>query len=214
MTRFSRSPVMLLLLMLAIVPVTSATVVLSDVAFTPNPPLEPGKSLNVVARYAIIPSGSTTFSPGHQLQMQTGLDAAAWEIQVTLDGRNAAYLQKTGRVAFVNGELLSYSTNHDVGMIVTIRGIVPPGAAGSIMALQVDEIDNSGRIVPGSTLTITQPVAGIPEEITPVPTRTAPLVTTPVSPTKAAGFAPVLGILGTGLAIFLLVRPKKIAGNG
>lgn len=199
---------MILLFMLVIVPVTSATVVLSDVAFTPNPPLEPGKSLDVVAQYAIIPSGSTTFPPGHELQMQTGLDAAGWEIQVTLDGRNAAYLQKTGRVAFVNGELLSYSANHDVGMIVTIRGIVPPGAAGSVMALQVDEIDNSGRIVPGSTLTISQPVAaqtpaGLPSA---VPTLTPSLVPTETPPMRAPGFGIVSGTLSCLLAAAFLLR--------
>lgn len=199
---------LIILLMLALVPAGSATVVLSDVGFAPNPPLEPQTSLDVTARYAIIPSGSTTFAPGHQLQMQTNLDGAKWGIQVTLDGRNAAYLAKTGRVAFVNGELLSYSTNHDVGMIVTIDGIVPPGSTGTLMVLQVDEIDNFGRIVPGSTLTIRQPVAaetpaGLPSTI-PTLTPLPPPPETP--PMRAPGFGTVSVTLACLLAAAFLLR--------
>ena len=106
-------------------PAVSATVVLSSDSFTPNPPLVPGTQQHVVATYAIIPSGSTTFAKGHSLQMVTDLSAAKWSIQVTLDGRNAAQQSASGDAAFVNGELLSYSTNHDVGMIVTIDGHGP-----------------------------------------------------------------------------------------
>ena len=201
-------PALIILLLLSLVPAVSATVVLSDVAFTPNPPLEPGKSLDVVARNAIIPSGSTTFAPGHQLQMQTGMDEAKWAIQVTLDGRNAAYLAKSGSVAFVNGELLSYSTNHDVGMVVTVDGIVPSGTAGTLMVLQVDEIDNSGRIVPGSTLTIRQPVAAQTPAglLSAVPTLTPSRAPAETPPMRAPGFGTVSGTLSCLLAAAFLLR--------
>jgi len=193
-----------LFLLLALIPSVTATLVLSDVAFTPTAPLVPGSQQQMIARYAIIPSGSTTFAKGHEFQMQTGLSNAKWSIQITLDGRNAAQQSASGNAAFVNGEILSYSTNHDVGMIVTINGIVPQDATSPLMILQIDEIDNSGSIVPGSTLTISQQVTGQAPAApsAPVPTLTLPLVTPASQPTKAAGLT--TGALFAVLAVGLL----------
>jgi hypothetical protein len=136
--------------------------------------------------------------------MQTDMVNAKWSIQVTVDGRNAAQQSATGNAAFVNGELLSYSTDHDVGMIVTIDGNVPNTRSDQLMVLQVEEIDNSGNVVPGSVITISQPMAGQPAPSTVIPTQTS-MVVTPVSqPTKSPGFAaPLAGIsLGTGLLLW------------
>jgi hypothetical protein len=159
----------------------------------------------MVATYAVIPPGDTTFPPGHDLEMQTGLLAATWTIQVTLDGRNAAKQTASGSVAFVNGEILSYSTSHDVGMIVTIDGTVPPAAANPFSVLQAKEIDNSGNVVPGSVVTISQPVALPPVTGgTTAPVLTQPVVPASPRPTKAVGFTgiPVVAALG----IFSLIR--------
>lgn len=205
MTRTCLLPVTALILLLACAPTATATLVLADVAFTPNAPLVPGSGQQMVAQYAIIPSGSTTFARGHELQMQTGLSNAKWSIQVTLDGRNAAQQSASGNAAFVNGEILSYSTNHDVGMIVTINGLVPQDATNPLMVLQIEEIDNSGNIVPGNTLTISQPVAGVGPVVssTPVPTLTRPLATPVSQPTKAAGFpaGAVIAVLVAGILV-------------
>lgn len=196
--------VSVLFVLLALIPAASSTLVLSDVAFTPNTPVVPGTQQHVVAQYAIIASGSTTFARGHELQMQTDLVNAQWTIQVTLDGRDAARQTATGSAAFVNGELLSYSTNHDVGIMVTIDGTVPQTRSDQLMVLQVEEIDNSGNVVPGSVITISQPVAGTSPVQTGVPTLTPPLVTPASQPTKSPGFtaSAVLGLLGAGLILW------------
>lgn len=208
MIRIHPIPAIALLILLALAPTVSGTLVLSDVAFTPDAPLVAGSQQQVVARYAIIPSGSTTFARGHELQMQTGLADAKWSIQVTLDQRNAAYQTASGNAAFVNGELLSYSTTHDVGMIVTIDGFVPQDATSPLMVLQIDEIDNSGSIVPGSTLTISQPVAGRVPVVssTPAPTLTRPLVTPASQPTKAAGFPAIAGLAALAAGFLAVLR--------
>jgi hypothetical protein len=183
-----------------------ATQVLTSVAFTPNAPLVPGGTQEVVASYTIIPSGSTTFSRSHSLQMQTGLLDARWNIQMILNGRNAAQQSASGSAAFVNGVLLSYPTDNDVSMTVTIQGTVPPDASGQLMVMQVEEIDNTGNIVPGSTLTINQPVTG--ESVTPTtvpvltPDQTAPSAT----PTKTPGFTLVAGIIALGVCIAAFAR--------
>jgi hypothetical protein len=195
-------------LLAAIYPVTS-TVILSDVSFTPTGPLVGGSQQHVVATYAIIPSGSTTFPTGHSLQMETGLVNAKWSIQVTLDGRNAVQQSAAGNAAFVNGELLSYSTDHDVGLVVTIDGIVPQAADNPFMVLQVEEIDNSGNVVPGSVITISQPVAGQPATppVAAVPTLTPPLVTPAPQSTKAPGFA--AGAVCCALGVLCFIRYRR-----
>ena len=201
-------PIVILIVLLALVPSASATVVLSSDSFTPNPPLVSGSRQHVVAQYAVIPSGSTTFARGHSLQMVTDLSGAKWTIQVTLDGRNAAQQSASGDAAFVNGELLSYSTNHDVGMIVTIDGMVPPASGDQVMVLQIEEIDNSGNVVPGSVITISQPVTGSVPAATPslVPTHTPPVVTPAPQPTKTPGFAAGASLAALGAGMLLLPR--------
>jgi hypothetical protein len=84
--------------------------------------------------------------------------------------------------------------------------MVPQTKSDQVMLLQVEEIDNSGTVVPGSVIALSQPVAGQP--VTPVqaalPTLTPPVVLP--SPTKSAGFSLVAGILALGLAIVIMVR--------
>lgn len=194
-----------LFILLAFAPAVSGTLVLSDVAFNPDAPLVAGSQQQVTAQYAVIPSGSTTFARGHELQMQTNLADAKWSIQVTLDGRNAAYQTASGNAAFVNGELLSYSTNHDVGLIVSIDGVVPMDATTPLMVLQIDEIDNSGTIVPGSTLTINQPVAGPVTEPTTVPTLTPPVVPPTTAP-RAPGFIWAVAVAACCIVALAVMR--------
>jgi hypothetical protein len=185
---FSFFPVSLAIFIL-VSPVTAGSI-LSGVSFLPDTPLVPGGEQHLAATYVIIPSGSTTFARGHSLQMQTDLTGAQWTIQVTVNGGDAARQTASGSAAFVNGELLSYSTDNDVGMVVTLDGTVPPDASGSVMVLQIEELDNSGTVVPGSVLAINQPVSGATTPAVPpaVPTLTSPRGTSPL-PKGTPGFA-------------------------
>ena len=199
-----RIPVLVVLCLIILSPAT-ATLVLSNVAFTPNAPLTPGGQQQVAATYVIIPSGSSTFARGHSLQMQTDLTRAQWIVQVTLDDRNAARQTASGSAAFVNGELLSYSTDHDVGIVVTIDGSVPANASGSLGVLHVEELDNGGNVVPGSVLVVSQPVAGSasPAATSAMPTLTPPLVTTTL-PTRSPGFAAPFAITALIATVIVL----------
>lgn len=197
-------PVSLALILILVSPVT-ATLVLSTVSFVPDAPLAPGGQQQVVAMYAVIPSGSTTFPPGHSLQMQTDLAGAKWTIQVTLDGRDAARQTASGSVAFVNGEILSYPTSRDIGIVVTIDGTIPADSSGSLAVLMVKELDNGGIAVPDSVLAISQPVAGqaIPVATSVLPTLTPPLATTPL-PQGSPGFAAPFAITALIAAVIIL----------
>jgi len=210
MTRRFLSVIVPLGILLLLISSAAASVVLSTVSFAPDAPLAPGQNQQVTATYAIVPAGSTTFAPGHSLQMQTNLTGAAWNIQVTLDGRDAARQTASGSVAFVNGEILSYPTTRDVGLVVTIDGIVPADASGSLSVLTVKELDNGGNAVPGSDLTISQPVAGGSRQIptTVLPTLTPPVVTT-VTPESAPGFAAPFALIALLAAILVLRSAER-----
>ena len=198
----------LVVVLLQVMP-ADATMALTDVAYTPTPPLLIGSQQHVTAKYYLGPSGATTFIPGHQLQMQTGLANARWNIQVIPDGRNAAQQSASGSTVFVNGALLSYSTNSDVSLEVTIDGVVPQTQGGQVMVLQVKEIDNSGSVVPGSVITISQPVAGQPATAvqTAFPMLMPPIV--PTSSTKSVGFPVTWGILAIILVSIILLRRSR-----
>lgn len=184
----------------------AAIMALTDVSYTPTQPLVIGRHQNVTAKYYLGPSGATTFIPGHQLQMQTELANAQWNIQVVLDRRNAAQQSGSGSTLFVNGALLSYPTNNDVSLDVTIDGVVPPMQGDPVIVLQVKEIDNSGIVVPGSVITINQPVAGQPATPTQPVLSTLTIPPVPPSPTKSPGFPAITGLFAFSLVCIVLFR--------
>jgi hypothetical protein len=200
-------PISAFIILLLLVTPVAATYTLSAVSNTPNSPLVISGQQQVTATYYIGPSGATTFVKGHELQMQTDLVNARWNIQVLQNGRNAAQQSASGSAAFVNGEILSYPNNNDISLQVTVDGVVPQTPSDQVMLLQVEEIDNSNNVVPGSVITLSQPVAGQPVTVvqTVLPTLTPPLVIPP-SPTKSAGFPFTAAILATGLVLLILVR--------
>jgi hypothetical protein len=213
MTQTSRrflTPVFLAAALLLVSPAL-AGLVLSGVTFTPDAPPEAGAQHQAAATYVIIPSGSATFARGHSLQLQTDLIGARWAIQVTLDGRDAARQTASGSAAFVNGEVLSYPTTRDVGLVVTVDGTVPPGAGGSLSVIRVEELDNNGNVVPASVLGVSLPRAGqaTPSSTTAAPTLTPPLATT--SPARSPGLAApsaVAGLLVTAAVLGWFSRPR------
>jgi hypothetical protein len=190
--------------LLVIAPVAATQELVRD-SFTPNPPLVAGGQQHVMATYMI--ASGTSFPKNHELQMTTNLTGASWNIQVTLDGHNTATQTAAGSAAFVSGELLSYSANHDVSFIVTIDGVVPRTSGGQVTALQVEEIDNTGNLVPGSVSTISQPVAGEPTDPagTTVPSLTPPVVTTTPA-TKSPGLSPAVCSIAIALAGIAALR--------
>jgi hypothetical protein len=205
----SRSPSTLFLALalglLAVTMPAAATLVLSGVTLTPHDlPLAPNQELKVDVKIAIVPSGGRTFATGHSLQMETDLAAASWSSGVVVDGLPAAQQSARGRVLFINGFLLSYSTNRDVRVEITVSGTVPENTVSEITVLMVQELDNGGMPVPESIITVTEPVSPpmtvpatgtISEETTPSPSTTP---SPPPSPTKAGGDLSIAGILAAG----------------
>lgn len=206
MNSVSRSLIFVALLLLTAVVPAAASPQLASESFIPNPPLIQGGQQQAVASF-VIPSG-TTFPKDHEIQMTTQLENAKWNIQVVVDGNNAAQQPASGSAAFINGMLLSYSVNHDVRFTVTVSGTVPSSASGSVTVIDLIEIDNTNNLVPGSEIVISQPVAGSPAApaVTTVPTLTPPIATPVPATTKSPGFSPALVVLGCGLAGLAVLR--------
>jgi hypothetical protein len=166
-------------------------------------PLAPHQGLTADTRISIIPSGARTFTSGHTLQLETDLVDARWNTVVLTDGIPADTESGQGSVMFLNGFILSYPTNRDVALEVTVAGTVPDGVS-STTVLMVKELDNSGTPVPGSTVTVTEPVsAPAPTRVTTPAPVTAPPSPSPSPPSPAptrAGVVPLLAVLAAILA--------------
>jgi hypothetical protein len=198
-----------ILVLVLLVSPAAASQVLTGVSFSPDSPLLPGDQQHTVAKYAIIPAGSSTFPRGHTLQMQTGLTDARWTIQVIVDGNNAALQTASGSAAFINGGLLSYPTDHDVSFTVTIDGTVPGAAAGTVTLLDMVELDNAGSPVPGSQSIVSRPGAAPAAATTVVPSRTPSPFTAAAAATRSPGFPADLGIAALLLAVPAGMRRRQ-----
>jgi len=135
--------------------------------------------------------------------MQTDLLDARWNTVVLTDGIPADTESGQGSVMFLNGLALSYPTNRDVALEVTVAGTVPEGVP-SVTVLLVKELDNSGNPVPGSMVTVTEPVlAPVPARVTTRALVTALPSPSPSPPSPAptrAGMVPLLAVLAAILA--------------
>jgi hypothetical protein len=140
--------------------------------------------------------------------MLTGLSGARWTIQVVVDGLNTANQTARGSAAFLGSFLISYSSYHDVSVIVSVDGTVPQAAGPQVMLLQVEEIDNTNQLVPGSVMVITQPVAGQPETTGPAPspTFTPGPVPTAVQTARSPGLSLPATVAGLGIGLLLIRR--------
>jgi hypothetical protein len=186
----------------------SAQYSLQDITVSPSDEnMIPLSQATTTGTIEIIPSGPTTFIEGYTLALSTELDAAQWNVVVTVNGIQAAVIPKEGNVVYINGYLLSYSTDRDVAVQVRQEGVVPDSPGGTTLTLlQVQELNNQGQVVGGSTQTVTRTIAGPetspPETLTTV--ATVP-VTASQTPTRAAlSFIPA--IAGIAAALFILTK--------
>lgn len=174
--------ILILLLLLCVAGPASASLHLKTISLNPIAAnLAPGIPVNMNVQIAVIPAGETTFVTGHSVQMATDLKEPRWKIVVLVDGVDGAVIPVEGRVAFVNGYLLSYPTQKDVTVSVSLSGMAPPGTdTGGLFLLQATELDNAGQPVPGSIVEVplrylsTRTTATIPESpgMTEVPRST------------------------------------------
>jgi hypothetical protein len=182
----------IVLLLLLTAPTSAVLVIATSDVSPPVTALKPGTPATVTATVAISPSGETTFSEGHSLQLETNLIAPQWTVQVVVDGYpNARFTQSTKYIS-VNGFLLSFSTNRDVEVQITVSGDTP--TSGNLLA--VTELDNAGKPVPGSAVAIAAPAFPVTTRpiATAAPTTIPTTAATPSRPASVA-FAPIIVVV-------------------
>ncbi len=206
-----RGGVLFLLALVLIAPV-AATISLQNVqVIPPEESIPAGTLVNTTATTQIIPQGPTTFIEGYTLVLSTDLENARWDTAVIVDGAPAAVLPKDGKFVFINGYLLSYPTNKDVAVRVSVQGTVPVLADGTpFRVLQAEELNNQGQSVGDSEQVVVRSVIN-PGEVTPV-TPTAGektvVVTVPVPVTTTrAGLS--LVPLGGGIILTALLFLRR-----
>jgi hypothetical protein len=76
---------------------------------------------------------------------------------------------------FISGFVLSYPTDRDVALEVAVDGAVPEEIPDATV-LKIQELDNTGAPVPGSTIIVIEPVSTPPPATatTMVPVTTLP----------------------------------------
>jgi len=147
--------------------------------------LSPRAPVQVSFVIAIIPSGATTFPPGHSLVLSTDLLSPEWSVEIDLDGVPNDRTTRFNNVVFFNGFLLSYPTTRDVSLHVNLTGEVP--SSGNVSLFRVVELDNQGMpvpgseyIVPGAVATLTTLPPATPAGTTSVLPSPPPVTTTPL----------------------------------
>ena len=152
----------------------------------PEGPLSPRVPVQASFVIAVIPSGATTFPPGHSLVLSTDLLSPEWLVETDLDGVPNDRLTRFNNVVFFNGFLLSYPTTRDVSLVVNLTGEVP--SSGNVTLFRVVELDNQGVPVPGSEYIVPAAIATLttippatPVGSTVAVSSPAPVTTTPFS---------------------------------
>ncbi|MDD1718573.1 MAG: hypothetical protein LUQ25_00805 [Methanoregulaceae archaeon] len=197
-TACSRVVLASLLLLVCAAGTASATLHMEQISMVPDSrQIMPESPVKLAFGITVVPSGGRTFADGHSLQLTTDLRNASWELAVFVDGIQAATIPAGGRAAFVNGYLLSYETLRDVSINVTVTGTTPPGMDTSgINLVQVTELDNAGKPVPGSGFAM--PLLYPTTRITPAPTTNR---TDGIAPgSQATPGAPGFSFQGAALA--------------
>jgi hypothetical protein len=159
------------------------------------------------------PSSKGTFNSSNNLNFQTDLNQATWEMTVTVDGQSRPQVDKDGHSVYYDGFSLSESYWKNVSMTVVMKGIAPDvSTAGTITILTVQETDKTtnnpmsgtintftGSIVPAARVTpTTVPSTTVPTTVPPtfttIPTTVPTTLVTTVPATEAAtsppGFLP------------------------
>lgn len=201
---------MLIFTLLLVVP-AAATIILKEMQVAPpGDPLPAGSRVNASAIIRIIPQGPTTFIEGYTLVLSTDLEGARWNVVVMVDGNPAAVIPKNGRYVFINGYLLSYPTNRDVAVNLTVEGMVPDLADGTpFRVVQAEELNNQGQSIGDTEQVIIRNVinTGTGSEGSPPGGEASLVVTVPISPpATTAGVSTVLVPVGVALAVALAMK--------
>jgi hypothetical protein len=99
--------------------------VVSSITVDPSGAMVAETPVIVSFKVELTGSGDTTFPNDNELQMSTDLEKAKWTYSLVLDGVEMPQPDNSGRVLSVSGWILSYPSEKEESLKVTLEGLTP-----------------------------------------------------------------------------------------
>jgi len=155
--------IILAAILLFCIPVTSAFSV-SSVTIDPTGSLTPGTPVMVTYKIGFQASAGETFPSSSELQMITDLEKPKWTWTLVLDGVEMPRPQAGGRMLSLSGFELSYPSDRDESISVTLEGTAPAVTTTSDKTIiKLQEVDTHNNIIESSKVDRTAKVINTAE---------------------------------------------------
>lgn len=143
---------MVLFLIIGIQIVSAVTV--SDPVINPTGDLTSGTNVSVSFKIDMTPSGSDTFPKDNTLQIFTDLNNPKWAATLITDGIENPQAPEFGHSIYMSGWILSYPSNVQESIRVTLEGSVPSVTKSMNKTIVlVQELDGRNTVIPASIVT-------------------------------------------------------------
>jgi hypothetical protein len=136
----------------------------SSITVDPSGSLVPNTPVIVSFKIDFSASGDETFPSGSELQMATDLDSAKWTYTLVLDGVETPQPSAGGRMLSVTGWILSYPSEVEESMRVTVEGTAPSvEQTTNKTMIKIQEVDQHNNIISSTVVERTAVVVNIKE---------------------------------------------------
>lgn len=169
--------IILAAILLSLIPAISAFTV-SSINIEPTGSLTPGTPVTITYKLEFPASSGETFPSGSELQMSTDLDKPVWSWTLVLDEIDNPRPQEAGRMLSLSGFELSYPSDVDQKIRVTLQGTAPTVETTTNKTLiRLQEVDSNNNVVTSSKVERTTLVINVGEVSSAIAAKKADLET-------------------------------------
>jgi hypothetical protein len=123
----------------------------SSITVDPSGSMTANTPVIVTFKIQISGAGDETFASDDELQLSTDLEKAQWSYSLVLDGIDMPQPDNSGRVLSVSGWVLSYPSEKEESLQVTLQGISPTVSTTTEKSMiKITEYDGHGNPIAGS----------------------------------------------------------------
>lgn len=139
----------ILIVLISIVGVVSASISVGSIAITPSGDLVSGQTQSSASfKVNFVSSGGYTFDSGNSLQMETDLTNATWTYNTILDGIENPSKTEVGTNIRLSGWELSYPSTREISLKVKVAGTAPVVTTSTEkIIVKVREVGSSNTLV-------------------------------------------------------------------
>jgi hypothetical protein len=162
MKGFTKCIILVILLALSVHAVSAFSV--STVSIDPSGDLIPGTPVIVSFKVDFSASGGETFPSSSSLQMITDLEKPKWTWTLLLNGVENPRPQSTGKILELSGWDLSYPSDVEESVRITLEGAAPTVTSTSNKTIiRVQEVDSRNNVVTSSKIDYTRVIVNTGE---------------------------------------------------